>query len=103
MSTPITDANIRGYVKTYLTDPTKLPPGLQDISLWDVCHIDMKHYQISEDYAVERENRHCHMNQENNAILARKIKDWINGKEFVLDPADFTTPSENVDYYFLRN
>jgi hypothetical protein len=74
-----------------------------DISLWDVCHLDMQHYKIPEKYAVERENRHCHMNQENNAILAGKINDWIKGKEFVLDPADFTTPSENVDYYFLKN
>jgi len=81
----------------------KNSPMNTEISLWDIHEIDFKHYNLPESYAIEHENRHCHMNQENNAILARKINDWINGKEFELNIADFTVPTADVDYYFLKD
>jgi hypothetical protein len=75
-----------------------------DISLWDIHEIDIKYYNLMEKHAVAgRENRHCHMNQENNAILAEKINKWVNGQEFVLYPSHFTTPTKPVDYYFLKD
>jgi hypothetical protein len=81
----------------------KNSPMNTEMSLWDIHEIDLKYYNLPEKYAVERENRHCHMNQENNAILARKINAWINGEEFNLNLADFTTPTNDADYYFLKN
>jgi hypothetical protein len=70
-------------------------------SLWDIHEIDIKYYNLLEGYAVEKENRHCHMNQENNSVLAEKVNGWINGQVFDLNPAHFTTPTHPVSYYFL--
>jgi hypothetical protein len=49
--------------------------------------------------------RYCHMNDKNNAILAEKINNWINGDEFVFNIHDFTesTTVDLVNYFKPEN
>jgi hypothetical protein len=45
--------------------------------------------------------RYCHMNDKNNATLAEKINNWINGNEFVFNIHDFSKASlEEIKNYF---
>lgn len=48
------------------------------------------------------DRRNCHMTAENNAILAEKVEQWMNGEEVVIDVNDFATPM-NKEFYIVKN
>lgn len=63
-----------------------------------VSNIDLQHYNYHKK-TVMGDHRHCHMNDENNIIMAEKIYNWIKTNNISLDISDFVNPSEPPEYY----
>jgi len=62
--------------------------------------LDIDHYQI-DDWG-HKDQRKCHMNRENNRILADKIIKWTQTGKIDLNINDFTTSKWPVEYYFYK-
>ena len=67
--------------------PTLIDIQIKENEFWEIQHHDLK-----------KDIRHCHMTAENNAILAVKIEEWLNGVPVQINLDDFATPS-NKEFY----
>lgn len=50
-----------------------------------------------------REHRKCHMSEENNAMLANEIDNWLKTGKFNLTPDKFIIPKDNWTRYFAMD
>lgn len=82
--------------------------GLKDISDWEFEIIklqsgNLKPYvkDIAEKKKFLRDNRNCHLTEENNVILGKIILDAVkNNKKIELKIKDFAQPTESASSYF---
>lgn len=73
-------------------------PEYNNSTLEDIALIDLKTKEWSEIKGPD--NRHCHMNLENNKIFADKIEEWLISDNFKLDIKDFVVSEKPYEYYF---
>ncbi len=74
-------------------------PGV-DYSLTEIHEIDIKYYNLGQE-AFRMDRRHCHMNQENNFVMATLIKKWLDTGNFNFNIKMFKNPTKPLEYYFL--
>jgi hypothetical protein len=86
--------------------------GLQDITIWELNNMPGYHeqyifkgtpagYEDTENKRFIRDNRICHLTEENNMVLTTIVRNAIenNIKEIKLKIQDFVAPAKNVDNY----
>jgi hypothetical protein len=70
-------------------------------TMMDLQAIDLMHYGLDFSQGQQgQELRHCHLNDENNQLLAHKLAHWAETGSFDLLATDFVTPSADVSWYF---
>jgi hypothetical protein len=77
--------------------------GLWNLSIWeiDVTRVNTSHNPVdAKNKRYLRDERNCHLSEENNIILGRIILDAIkNNKKIELKLEDFVIPTKNIDQY----
>lgn len=67
-------------------------------NLYQISDIDHRHYKV--DPTQCRDLRCCHINDENNVILAQLICDWQQGRDTMFSVGQFVHSQQPRDYYF---
>lgn len=70
------------------------------LDLYSVSLIDQQLWHIDMDRV--KDLRCCHINDENNRILAQGIDQWAQSGQFTLTLKDFVQPQGSRDYYFVN-
>lgn len=63
------------------------------------CLLDIS---LLDDFSIGVDCRHAHLNYENNIILANKVIDWIDGRDFNFQLSDFTKSLYPIDQYYKK-
>ena len=77
-------------------------PGQHNNCLFDACKLDWDYYKLK-NVNNYNDNRHSHMNEINNQLLAKEVKQWLDFGEFNLDSITWKLDTNRkLDFYFSR-
>jgi hypothetical protein len=74
-------------------------------TLLDISQKDMFYFGLGEhmpNSAELTDARKCHLNEENNKILADKMLNFLSGEQAYLNKNDFVNPVKQSDHYFRK-
>jgi hypothetical protein len=72
----------------------------QQLSLWRLSDLDHQHLGLNPGN-IHHDVRHCHLNAENNSILAEEILQWAKTGQMPLrDLKKYKATGHDVEHYF---
>lgn len=80
-------------------------PNLESDALINIVQKEQKYFDLTDMIPANSnfyDARKCHLCEENNLILGKKILEFLNGSPVKLNVNDFVNPSKNKDYYFRK-
>jgi hypothetical protein len=106
LSNSITDPHVL-KIPSFSDSLSNVECSLHDIHMIDIIYFDINNlnikYKDTKRSFVVNDLRHGHLNNENNFILAKKIKAWIDTGNFIFKKENFVISTDSLETNFKIN